>query len=119
MTSEQLKARTKRFALEVIALVSKLPRTLVCEIIGRQLVRSFDIGWRELPGGLSGAVSGGVFGKGGGGVWEEADERLYWLEITSRLWNPSGQVGATTQPLIAEAAEFGRQPSPRVTKQQK
>ena len=39
MTPEQLKARTKRFALEIIALVSKLPRTLVAEIIARQLVR--------------------------------------------------------------------------------
>jgi four helix bundle protein len=38
MTPEQLKARTKRFALDIIALVSKLPRTLVAEIIGRQLV---------------------------------------------------------------------------------
>ena len=40
MTPEQLKARSKRFALEVIALVSTLPRTLVAEIIARQIVRS-------------------------------------------------------------------------------
>jgi len=35
MTPEQLKERTKRFALEVIALVGTLPRTLVAEIILR------------------------------------------------------------------------------------
>ena len=38
MTPEQLKARSKLFALEIIALVYTLPRTLVAEIIARQMV---------------------------------------------------------------------------------
>jgi four helix bundle protein len=40
MTSEQLKARSKQFALAIIALIEKLPHTLAAQIIARQLVRS-------------------------------------------------------------------------------
>ena len=80
MTPEQLKARTKKFALEVIALVSKLPRTLVCEIIGRQLVRcstSVGANYRAACRGRSRAE----FSAKVAVALEEADETLYWLEI--------------------------------------
>lgn len=80
MTPEQLKVRTKGFALEVIALVSKLPRTLVAEIIGRQLVRcatSVGANYRAACRGRSHAEFTAKIAI----VLEEADEAHYWLEI--------------------------------------
>ena len=80
MTPEQLKARTKKFALDVIELVSKLPRTLVAEIIGRQLVRcstSVGANYRAACRGRSRAE----FSAKVAVALEEADESLYWLEI--------------------------------------
>ena len=80
MTPEQLKARTKRFALEIIALVSKLPRTLVAEIIARQLVRcatSVGANYRAACRGRSRAEFAAKISI----VLEEADETLHWLEI--------------------------------------
>jgi len=80
MTPEQLKARTKRFALDVIALVGTLPRTLVAEIIARQLVRcatSVGANYRAACRGRSRAE----FSAKVAIVLEEADESHYWLEI--------------------------------------
>ncbi len=37
---ENLKTRTKKFALEVIRLVQSLPRNQAADVIGRQLMRS-------------------------------------------------------------------------------
>jgi len=46
MTTEgidQLRKRTKRFALDVIKVTEDLPRTRVADVMARQLVRSVDI----------------------------------------------------------------------------
>ena len=40
MTKDELKRRTRRFALDVIRLVDSLPRTRTTEVVGRQLLRS-------------------------------------------------------------------------------
>ena len=40
MTQEEMKARTKQFALRVIRLVQSLPPNLVADVIGKQLLRS-------------------------------------------------------------------------------
>jgi len=40
MNSDELKKRTKAFALHVIRLVESLPRGRTAEVIGRQLLRS-------------------------------------------------------------------------------
>jgi len=40
VTAEELKARTKSFALRVIKLVDAMPRSLAAEVIGKQLLRS-------------------------------------------------------------------------------
>ncbi len=80
MTPDELRARTKQFALDVIALVNKLPRTLVAEIIGRQLVRcstSVGANYRAACRGRSRAE----FSAKVAVALEEADEALFWLEI--------------------------------------
>jgi ABC-type antimicrobial peptide transport system permease subunit len=38
MTSEELKVRTKAFALRVIKLVDAMPRSLAAQVIGKQLL---------------------------------------------------------------------------------
>ena len=40
MTQEEMKARTKKFALQVIRLVESLPNTKTANVIGNQLLRS-------------------------------------------------------------------------------
>jgi hypothetical protein len=43
MTSEELKARTKAFALRVIKLVDAMPRSLAAQVIGKQLIDDFRL----------------------------------------------------------------------------
>jgi hypothetical protein len=40
MDAEELKGRTKAFALRVIRLVEALPKTRTADVIGRQLLRA-------------------------------------------------------------------------------
>jgi four helix bundle protein len=80
LTPEQLKTRTKRFALDRIALVSKVPRTLVAEISPGRLVRcatSVGANYRAACRGRSRAEFAAKISI----VLEEADETLYRLEI--------------------------------------
>jgi four helix bundle protein len=75
-----MKRRTKRYALGIIALVERLPRTRTAEVIGRQLVRcgtSVGANYRASCRARSTAESVAKMGV----VEEEADETLYWLEL--------------------------------------
>jgi four helix bundle protein len=90
-----LKERTKRFALDVIALVNGLPRTLVAEIIRRQLVRaatSFGANYRSACRGRSRAE----FAAKVAIALEEADEAHYWLELLQE----SGIVGGDSMHVL-------------------
>ena len=102
MTPEQLKARSKRFALEVIALVGTLPRTLVAEIIARQIVRSATSTGANYRAACR-ARSRAEFVAKLGVAEEEADESLYWLELLLETHLVEGGAG---QRLIKEAGEL-------------
>ena len=80
MTPDELKAKTKAFALEIIRLVSQLHRTEVARMIGGRLLRAgaavganYRAACRVRPGGDFKAKLAIVD--------EEADESLYWLEL--------------------------------------
>ena len=80
MTPNEMKSRTKAFALRVIKLVGALPRNTTGQIIGRQLLRSatsvganYRAACRE--------QSRAEFAAKLSIVVEEADESLYWLEL--------------------------------------
>lgn len=80
MNADGLKRRTKRFALETIALVQSLPRSQVRLIIGKQLVRagtSVGANYRA----ACRARSQADFVNKLGICEEEADETVYWLEL--------------------------------------
>ncbi len=102
MSPEELKARTKTFALRVIRMCSSLPRNPVCDVIGRQLLRSAtSVGANHRA--ACKARSAAEFSAKIGLVEEEADECAYWIEllVDSGAVQPA-KVGA----LCAEAAEL-------------
>ena len=102
MTPEQLKERTKRFALEVIALGGTVPRTLVAEIIAGQMVRSGTSTSANCRAACR-ARSRAEFVAKIGVAQEEADETQYWLEL---LLETTLAKSETVRRLIAEATEL-------------
>lgn len=80
MTPEELKARTKAFALRIVGLAGVLPRNEAARVIGRQLLRSgTSIGANYRA--ACRARSRADFAAKLAIVEEEADETLYWLEL--------------------------------------
>lgn len=82
MDEEELKDRTKSFALDIIKLVNMLPRTPVGDTIGRQLVKagtSVGANYRS----ACRSRSRSEFASKLGIVEEEADESAFWLEVIS------------------------------------
>ena len=80
MTKEELKKRTKQFALMVIKLVEDLPNTQVGRTIGNQIIRSgtsVAANYRTACRARSNAdfISKITI------VEEECDETLFWLEL--------------------------------------
>jgi four helix bundle protein len=102
MTEDELKRRTKQFALRVLKLVAALPNTVEGRAIGGQLVRSgMSVGsnYRAACRGRSKAEFISKLGI----VEEEADESAYWLEmiIAAGLMKPK-----RVTPLLQEANEL-------------
>ena len=82
MGSEDLKNRTKAFALRIVALVAALPKTMVGDVVGKQILRSgTSVGANYRS--ASRARSKKEFLSKITVVEEEADETLFWLEILS------------------------------------
>ena len=78
---DQLRARTKAFALRVIRLTEDLPDTGVCRVIKGQLLRcgtSVGANYRSAKR----AKSTADFISKMGTVEEEADESMYWMELS-------------------------------------
>ena len=80
MTSEEMKNRTKQFALQVIRLVESLPNTKTANVIGNQLLRSgTSVGANYRA--VCRAKSTADFINKLAIVEEEADESIYWIEL--------------------------------------
>ena len=97
-----LKSRTKQFALDVIRLTSGLPHRLELQIISRQLIRpatSVAANYRSACRGKSKADFINKLSI----VEEEADESALWLELLSDL---SAGENATLQRLLDEAGQL-------------
>ena len=105
MTPQQLRDRTKRFALEVIRFCRKLPHSDQARVIRRQLLRagtSVGANYRA----VCRARSDVEFAAQLGVVIEESDESTYWLEIfvDGEIVQPS----STHRALRQEAEELTR-----------
>ena len=102
MTKEELKNRTKQFALRIIKLVSLLPINTVGRAIGNQLIRcgtSVGANYRS----ACRARSKAEFIAKLGIVIEETDESGFWFEliIESGIMNRK-----LIEPLLTEAGEL-------------
>ena len=78
--SDDLRGRTKAFALRVIRLVEALPRGRTADVIGRQVLRSATSVAANYRSARR-ARSSAEFISKLGIVEEEADETLLWLEL--------------------------------------
>ena len=81
MNSDELKRRTKAFALRIIRLVESLPPGTVANIIGRQLGKSGTSVGANYRAACR-AKSQADFIAKMGIVEEEADESIYWMELS-------------------------------------
>jgi four helix bundle protein len=99
---ENLKQRTKRFALEVIRFTESLPNNRTCDVLGKQLLRSgtsVAANYRAACRGRSPAQFRAKMGI----VEEEAEESELWIELLIE----SGHVHPDiAQPLAREASEL-------------
>jgi len=80
MTQEEMKARTKQFALRVIRLVESLPKTKTANVIGNQLLRSGTSVGANYRASCR-AKSTADFIHKLSIVEEEADESIYWMKL--------------------------------------
>ena len=102
MTADELKLRTKRFALRAIKCVGALPNTPVAWAIGKQLVRSGTSVGANYRAACR-ARSRAEFVAKLNIVIEEADESCYWLELVIE----SGLLPEeAVTPLLQEANEI-------------
>jgi four helix bundle protein len=80
MTKEEMKARTKKFALRVIKLVESLPNIKTANVIGHQLLRSGTSVGANYRAACR-AKSTADFISKLSIVEEEADESIFWMEL--------------------------------------
>jgi four helix bundle protein len=86
---EELRNRTKRFALRIIRLFQHLPRSTEAQVLGKQLLRcgtAIAANYRA----VGRARSKAEFVSKMGIVVEEADEAVFWIEclIESEIVKP-------------------------------
>src|SRR5229473_890888 len=104
MNANDLKTRTKHFALRILKLVAALPNNVAGRAIGGQLVRagtSVGANYRAACRGRSKAEFVAKLGI----VEEEADESAYWMEmiIEGELLKQK-----QVEPLLKEANELAK-----------
>jgi four helix bundle protein len=80
MKHDNLKDRTKKFALRVIRLVEALPKGKSADVIGKQLLRSGTSVAANYRAACRAKSSADFIAKMGT-VEEEADESIFWMEL--------------------------------------
>ena len=82
--TEQLRARTKGFAIRIVRLFRSLPPAAEAQIIGKQLLRCGTAVGANYRAACR-ARSKAEFVSKIGVVTEEADESVFWIELLSDL----------------------------------
>ena len=102
MTKEELKSRTKKFAVAVINLVDELPNTQASRVIGNQILRASTSVAANYRASCR-AKSPRDFVYKLNVVEEESDETLFWLELLTEA-----EIVRTerVEPLMKEANEL-------------
>jgi four helix bundle protein len=102
MNQEEMKQRTKLFALGIIQLVESLPKERTTEVLGRQLLRSgTSVGSNYRSACRAKSIADFISKMGI--VEEEADESLYWMEL---LIEAGIEVNMKMEALMKEAGEL-------------
>jgi len=104
---EDLKERTKRFALRMIRLYSTLPKTTAVQVLGKQVLRAGTSVGAHYREGLRARSDAEVISKLEGAL-QELEETAYWLELLIKsgvvkselLKNLMGETGELTAILI-------------------
>jgi len=100
--SESMKARTKKFALDVLKLYQSMPKRGEYLIIGNQLLRAATSLASNYRAACRARSKAEFFSKMSI-VVEEADESLFWLEV---LYEGNLMPEEKLLPLIKEATEL-------------
>ena len=99
---EDLKIRTKAFALRIIRLYVSLPKSAEAQVLGKQVLRSGTSVGAHYRESLRARSDAEVISKIEGGL-QELEETQYWLELLSE----AGIIPADRlQPLLQEADEL-------------
>ncbi len=102
MNQEEMKRRTKLFALGIIQLVESLPKERTTEVLGRQLLRSgTSVGSNYRSACRARSIADFISKMGI--VEEETDESLYWMEL---LIEAGIEIGINMEALMKEAREL-------------
>jgi len=80
MNADELRARTREFALRVVRMVQVLPKNAVADVLGKQVLRSATSVGANYRAACN-AVTRPIFLHKMSIVVEEADETVYWLEM--------------------------------------
>ncbi len=100
--NQDLKIRTRDFALRTIRLCTSLPKTTEAQVIGKQVLRSGTSVGAHYREGCRAKSNADFINKIEGGL-QELDETLYWLELlTQAKIMPTEKL----QPLLKEADEL-------------
>jgi four helix bundle protein len=100
--TEQLRDRTKQFAVRIVRLFQSLPSSSQAQVIGNQLLRcgtSVGANYRSVCHSRSRVEFVARIGV----VAEEADESVFWLELLGDLGILKKEL---LQPLLQEAREL-------------
>jgi len=79
MRTEELKLRTKQFALRVIKLVEALPKNKIGDVLGKQILRSATSVAANYRAACRARSKADFISKIA--IVEEADESFFWLEL--------------------------------------
>ncbi len=102
MNQEEMKQRTKLFALGIIQLVESFHKERTTEVLGRQLLRSgTSVGSNYRSACRAKSIADFISKMGI--VEEEADESLYWMEL---LIEAGIGVNMKMEALMKEAGEL-------------
>jgi four helix bundle protein len=100
--NNNLKERTKQFALETIKLIETLPPGKTCDVLGRQLLRSgTSVGANYRAACHTKSPSDFIFKMGI--VEKESDESSFWIELLVEAGKLKGDKAA---PLLKECNDL-------------
>ena len=104
MNPDELKNRTKPFAIRILKLVAALPNSLSGRTVGGQLARSGTSVGSNYRAACRGRSKAEFISKLGT-VEEEADESAFWMEVIIEVGLLKKQV---VEPLLNEANELAK-----------